>query len=50
MGKSSPDVDAYIARAAAFARPILKKVRAAFHKGCPDLEERLQWGAPSFEY
>jgi uncharacterized protein YdeI (YjbR/CyaY-like superfamily) len=50
MGKTSPDVDAYIARAAAFARPILKKVRAAFHKGCPQLEERLKWGAPSFEH
>ncbi len=44
------EVDAYIAEAAPFARPILKKVRAAFHRGCPDLEERLKWGVPSFEY
>jgi uncharacterized protein YdeI (YjbR/CyaY-like superfamily) len=50
MGKTSPEVDAYIAKAAAFAQPILRKVRAAFHKGCPDLEERIKWGAPSFEY
>ncbi len=50
MGKTSPAVDACIARAAAFAQPILGKVRAAFHKGCPDLEERLQRGTPSFEH
>jgi len=41
-------VDAYIAKAAPFARPILERVRAAFHAGCPDIEERLKWGHPSF--
>jgi hypothetical protein len=50
MGKTSPEVDAYIAAAAEFARPILRKVRAAFHKGCPEVEERLKWRMPSFEY
>jgi uncharacterized protein YdeI (YjbR/CyaY-like superfamily) len=50
MSKTTAEVDAYIARAAEFARPILKRVRAAFHKGCPDLEERIKWGMPSFEY
>lgn len=50
MGTRSPEVDAYIAAAAEFARPILEKIRAAFHAGCPELEERLKWGAPSFEY
>ncbi len=50
MRNASPAVDAYIAKAAAFAQPILKKVRVAFHKGCPDLEERLKWGVPSFEF
>jgi hypothetical protein len=50
MKNATPQVDAYIARAAEFARPILKRVRAAFHKGCPQLEERLKWGVPSFEY
>lgn len=43
-------VDAYIARSAPFARPILTRVRAAFHKGCPALEEKVKWGVPSFEY
>jgi uncharacterized protein YdeI (YjbR/CyaY-like superfamily) len=46
----SAEIDAYIANAAPFARPILKKIRAAFHRGCPMLEERLKWGVPSFEY
>jgi uncharacterized protein YdeI (YjbR/CyaY-like superfamily) len=48
--KKNPAVDTYIARAQPFARPILEKVRAAFHKGCPELEEKIKWGVPSFEY
>ena len=50
MSNRSAEVDAYIARAAEFARPILKRIRAAFHRGCPALEERLKWGMPSLEY
>jgi uncharacterized protein YdeI (YjbR/CyaY-like superfamily) len=50
MAIRSPEVDAYIAKAPEFARPILEKIRAAFHKGCPGLEERLKWRVPSFEY
>ena len=44
-----PRVDAYIQQAAPFAQPILTKIRAAFHAGCPDLEETIKWGVPSFE-
>jgi uncharacterized protein YdeI (YjbR/CyaY-like superfamily) len=43
-------VDAYIAKAAPFAQPILIKLRALFHRACPDIEEKLKWGMPSFEY
>jgi uncharacterized protein YdeI (YjbR/CyaY-like superfamily) len=50
MKNRSPDVDAYIAAAPAYARPILTRIRAAFHAGCPDLQERLKWRTPSFEY
>src|SRR5688572_29538289 len=50
MGTRSADVDAYIERAQPFARPILRKLRALFHRACPAVEERLKWGAPSFEY
>lgn len=44
-----PRVDAYIRAAAPFARPILERVRAAFHAGCPDLRETIKWGVPTFE-
>ena len=45
----NPAVDAYIAQAPPFARPILRKVRALFHQACPDLEEKIKWGCPAFE-
>ena len=48
--KSNPAIDAYIRKAAPFARPILKKVRALFHKACPDIEEAMKWSFPHFEY
>jgi uncharacterized protein YdeI (YjbR/CyaY-like superfamily) len=50
MKNASPEVDAYIARSAPFARPILKKVRALFHKACPQIVETMKWGFPHFEY
>ncbi len=43
-----PRVDAYIARAADFARPILEHVRAQVHEACPDVEETIKWGMPTF--
>lgn len=43
-------VDAYIAKAAPFARPILEHVRAIVHEGCPDVEEAIKWGMPGFLY
>jgi len=46
----NPEVDAYIAKAAPFARPILEKIRRLFHQACPQIEERLKWGCPSFEH
>ena len=49
MGDRSKEVDAYIAKAPEFARPILVKLREAFHAGCPKVEERIKWGVPSFE-
>jgi uncharacterized protein YdeI (YjbR/CyaY-like superfamily) len=50
MKNHSPKVDAYIARSANFAQPILKKIRALFHKACPEIEETIKWGFPHFEY
>lgn len=45
-----PRVDAYIARQADFARPILEHVRAAVHTACPETEETLKWSMPNFLY
>ncbi|HXT70517.1 MAG TPA: YdeI/OmpD-associated family protein [Vicinamibacterales bacterium] len=45
-----PRVDAYIAKVAPFAQPILKHVREAVHAGCPEVEETIKWGVPAFEY
>ncbi|TVQ57818.1 MAG: hypothetical protein EA377_00575 [Phycisphaerales bacterium] len=51
MGTKDPRVDEYIDQNAAdFAKPILKKLRTLVHKGCPEVEETIKWGMPSFEY
>ena len=41
-------VDAYIAKAAPFARPILGHVRERVHAVVPDVEEAMKWSAPGF--
>lgn len=46
--KADPRVDAYIAKAAPFAQPILEHVRDRVRATVPDVEETLKWGAPSF--
>jgi uncharacterized protein YdeI (YjbR/CyaY-like superfamily) len=48
MGNRDPRIDAYIANAAGFAQPILGRLREIVHEACPDAEETLKWGAPSF--
>src|SRR6058998_2536464 len=50
MRKKDPRVDAYIARSADFARPILTHLRKVVHAGCPDVEETLKWSFPHFMY
>ena len=50
MGTRDPRVDAYIARSAEFARPILTHLREIVHAECPGVEETLKWGAPHFIY
>ncbi|HVG23639.1 MAG TPA: YdeI/OmpD-associated family protein [Thermoanaerobaculia bacterium] len=47
---TSPEVDRYIEAAAPFARPILERIRAAFHKAHPDVTESMKWSFPHFEY
>jgi len=43
-----PRVDAYIAKSADFAKPILKNIRAAVHKACPGITETIKWGVPAY--
>jgi uncharacterized protein YdeI (YjbR/CyaY-like superfamily) len=50
MGKRDPHVDAYIARSADFAPPILEHLRGVVHAACPDVEETLKWSMPHFMY
>lgn len=48
MGKRDGRVDEYIAKQQDFAKPILRYLRDVVHDGCPDCEETLKWGMPSF--
>lgn len=43
-----PRVDAYIERAAPFARPILRHLRELVHQTCPEVAEAMKWSAPHF--
>jgi uncharacterized protein YdeI (YjbR/CyaY-like superfamily) len=48
MPSHDPRIDAYIARAAPFAQPILEKLRAIVHEACPDAGETMKWSMPCF--
>ena len=50
MGKKNPRVDAYIAKSADFAKPILNHLRAVVHEACPEVEEEFKWSCPHFMY
>jgi hypothetical protein len=50
VGKRDPRVDAYIAKSATFAQPILSHIRELVHGACPSVEETIKWGAPHFDY
>lgn len=50
MARTNPRIDAYIAKSAAFAKPILKHLRKVVHAGCPQVEETIKWSMPHFDY
>jgi len=50
MEKYDPRVDAYIAKSADFAQPILKHLRQLVHSVSPLLTETMKWGFPFFDY
>jgi uncharacterized protein YdeI (YjbR/CyaY-like superfamily) len=43
-------IDAFIAKAQPFAKPILTHIRDLVHAVCPDVEESIKWGMPAFSY
>jgi uncharacterized protein YdeI (YjbR/CyaY-like superfamily) len=50
MSSHDPRIDAYIAKSAEFAHPILEHLRAMVHAACPEVEESLKWSMPFFSY
>lgn len=45
---TDPRIDAYIAKAAPFAQPILTHFRALVHRALPGVEEGIKWSMPAF--
>ena len=43
-------VDNYVEKVQPFAKPILVHLRKLVHQACPEVEEKIKWGMPSFEY
>jgi uncharacterized protein YdeI (YjbR/CyaY-like superfamily) len=43
-----PRIDAYVAKAQPFARPILEKVRERVHAALPAADETIKWGMPAY--
>ncbi len=50
MGTKDPRVDAYIAKSADFAKPILEHIRSLVHTACPGVQETMKWSVPHFDY
>lgn len=48
MPATDPRIDAYIARQADFARPILEHLRRVVHEAVPEAEEAIKWSMPHF--
>ena len=50
MANKEKGIDNYIAKSADFAKPILNHIRELVHKACPDVEEKMKWSMPFFDY
>ncbi|MBL0029218.1 MAG: YdeI/OmpD-associated family protein [Rhodanobacteraceae bacterium] len=48
MPTTDPRIDAYIAKSAEFAQPILLRLRVLVHGALPSVEESIKWGMPHF--
>lgn len=47
---TDPRIDAYIAKAAPFAQPILAHLRQLVHAALPQAEETIKWSMPHFTH
>lgn len=47
---TDPRVDAYIAKAPPFARPLLTEIRKRIRKTCPAALETIKWNVPFYTY
>jgi hypothetical protein len=47
---TDPRIDAYIAEAADWAKPILNHLRSLPAKAVPEATETIKWGSPAWEY
>ena len=43
-------IDLYIDKSADFAKPILEHFRNLVHHTCPQVEEKIKWSFPHFDY
>lgn len=50
MEKYDARIDAYIAKSADFAKPILIHLRELIHSASSQITENIKWGMPFFEY
>ncbi|MBK7376377.1 MAG: YdeI/OmpD-associated family protein [Chitinophagaceae bacterium] len=50
MAKKEKALDAYVAKSADFAKPILNHIRELVHKTCPEVEEKMKWSFPHFDH
>jgi uncharacterized protein YdeI (YjbR/CyaY-like superfamily) len=46
----NPEFDRYIDAAQEFAKPILMHLRKLIHQVCPEVEEKMKWSFPHFDY
>lgn len=50
MAHTDARVDAYIAKAPDFAKPVLSHLRKLMHEADGDITETIKWGVPAFEH
>jgi len=50
MGQYDERIDAYIAKSADFAKPVLIHIRDVVHRASPLINETVKWGMPFFDY